>query len=217
MGSIVALSRNLPQLDSMKRTVLAQTTFIYDRNGVVIAELHGDTNRIIVKSRQIPQVMKDATVAIEDERFYQHHGVDFEGIARALVPDLKAGHVVQGASTITEQFVKNAYVGDERSLARKLREAVLAWQLENKWTKDKILTEYLNTVYYGDGAYGVQAAAETYFHKSDRQGEPSAGRAARGAAQVPVAVLARSTIPTMVEGSGATSCSTRWRPAATSR
>jgi penicillin-binding protein 1A len=165
VGSIVALSRNLPQLDSMKRTVLAQTTFIYDRHGVVIAQLHGDTNRVIVKSGQIPQVMKDATVAIEDRRFYQHHGVDFEGIARALVEDVKAGHVVEGASTITEQFVKNAYVGDEQTLQRKLREAVLAWQLESKWSKDKILTEYLNSVYYGAGAYGVQAAAITYFHK----------------------------------------------------
>jgi penicillin-binding protein 1A len=165
VGSIVALSRNLPQLDTMKRSVLAQTTFIYDRHGVVIAELHGDTNRIIVKSTQIPQVMKDATVAIEDRRFYQHHGVDFEGIARALIQDVKAGHVVEGASTITEQFVKNAYVGNEQTVARKLREAVLAWQLENKWSKDKILTEYLNSVYYGAGAYGVEAAAETYFHK----------------------------------------------------
>lgn len=165
VGSIVALSRNLPQLDSMKRTVLAQTTFVYDRHGVVIAELHGDTNRVIVKSKQIPEVMKEATVAIEDKRFYQHHGVDFEGIARALLQDIKAGHVVEGASTITEQFVKNAYVGNERSLARKLREAVLAWQLESKWPKDKILTEYLNSVYYGSGAYGVEAAAETYFHK----------------------------------------------------
>jgi penicillin-binding protein 1A len=165
VGSIVALSRNLPQLDSMKRTVLAQTTFVYDRHGVVIAELHGDTNRVIVNSSQIPQVMKEATVAIEDKRFYQHHGVDFEGIARALVQDIKAGHVVEGASTITEQFVKNAYVGNEQTLARKLREAVLAWQLESKWSKDKILTEYLNSVYYGAGAYGVEAASETYFHK----------------------------------------------------
>ena len=165
VGSIVALSRNLPQLDSVKRTVLAQTTFIYDRHGLVIAELHGDTNRVIVKSRQIPRVMKDATVAIEDKRFYQHHGVDFEGIARALVQDIRAGHVVEGASTITQQFVKQAYVGDEQSLARKLREAVLSWELEGKWSKDKILTEYLNSVYYGAGSYGVQAAAETYFHK----------------------------------------------------
>ena len=100
--------------------------------------------------------MKNATVAIEDKRFYQHHGVDFTGIARALVDDIKAGHVVQGASTITEQYVKNAYIGADPTLTRKLREAVLAWELEDRWSKDKILTEYLNTVYYGAGSYGVR-------------------------------------------------------------
>ena len=109
--------------------------------------------------------MKNATVAIEDKRFYQHHGVDFTGIARALVDDIRAGHVVSGASTITEQYVKNAYLGDDVTITRKLREAVLAWELEDRWSKDKILTEYLNTVYYGAGAYGVQAASLTYFHK----------------------------------------------------
>jgi penicillin-binding protein 1A len=104
-------------------------------------------------------------VAVEDERFYEHHGVDYQSVARALVLNFRAGGVVQGGSTITEQYIKNAYVGNERTYTRKIREAVLAWQLEDKWSKDKILTEYLNTVPYGAGAYGVQAAAETYFHK----------------------------------------------------
>jgi penicillin-binding protein 1A len=164
-GTIVAVSRTLPNIDSMKQTRLGQTTVIYDRSGHKIAELYGAINRIIVPSRSIPTVMKNATVAIEDRRFYEHHGVDFTGIARAFVQDVKAGHVVQGASTITEQYVKNAYLGDDITLSRKLREAVLAWQLEDRWSKDKILTEYLNTVYYGAGAYGVQAASLTYFHK----------------------------------------------------
>ena len=166
VGTLVALSRNLPNLDKANSSLRAQTTFIYDRHGHPIAELHGATNRIVVTSNQIPQAMKDATVAIEDRRFYQHHGIDFEGIIRAALADLKAGHVVEGASTITEQYVKNAYVGDEQSLTRKIREAMLAWELENKWTKDQILTHYLNAVYYGAGAYGVQAAAQTYFHKN---------------------------------------------------
>ena len=139
----------------MKPAQLGQDTVIYDRNGQRIAELYGAVNRVVVKSDQIPAVMKNATVAIEDRRFYQHHGVDFTGIARALVDDLKAGHVVQGASTITEQYVKNAYIGDDPTLTRKLREAVLAWELEDRWSKDQILTAYLNTVYYGAGAYGV--------------------------------------------------------------
>jgi len=79
-------------------------------------------------------------VAIEDRRFYKHHGVDFTGIARALIDDIRAGHVVSGASTITEQYVKNAYLGDDVTITRKLREAVLAWELEDRWSKDKILT-----------------------------------------------------------------------------
>ena len=164
-GAVVALSRDLPSLEDLRRNPTAVNTVIYDRHKNVIAELHGGENRVLLKSGGIPLVMKEATVAVEDERFYQHHGIDYLGVARAMIENLRAGTVVQGGSTITEQYVKNAYVGDERTYTRKIREAVLAWQLENKWPKDKILTEYLNTVYYGAGAYGVEAAARTYFHK----------------------------------------------------
>lgn len=165
-GVLYALTRNLPSLDELQRRKNPVNTVIYDREGQVIAELHGAENRVLVRSDQIAEVMKQATVAVEDQRFYEHHGVDLWGIARATFANLKAGAVVQGGSTITAQYVKNAYVGGERSVARKLREAVLAWQLENRWSKDKILTEYLNTVYFGAGAYGVEAASRTYFHKS---------------------------------------------------
>lgn len=165
-GAIFAVSRDLPSLENLRRNPVAVNTVLYDRTGkVVIAELHGDQNRVLVPSSVIPDVMKQATVAVEDERFYEHHGVDYQAVIRAMLLNLQAGSIVQGGSTITEQYVKNAYVGDERTYTRKLREAVLAWQLENKWSKDKILTEYLNTVYYGAGAYGVEAAARTYFHK----------------------------------------------------
>ena len=165
-GAIYALSRDLPSLDELRRHTNAVNTVLYDRTGKnVIAELHGAENRVLVPSEKIPDVMKEATVAVEDERFYEHHGVDYQGVARAMILNLRAGTIVQGGSTITEQFVKNAYVGDERTYTRKLREAVLAWQLEDRWSKDQILTEYLNTVYYGAGAYGVEAAARTYFHK----------------------------------------------------
>jgi penicillin-binding protein 1A len=165
-GAIYALSRDLPSLDDLQRNPLAVNTTIYDRTGkVLIAELHGGQNRVLVKKDKIPDVMKEATVAVEDERFYEHHGVDYQGVVRAMILNLRAGGVVQGGSTITEQYVKNAYVGDERTYTRKIREAVLAWQLEDRWTKDQILSAYLNTVYYGAGAYGVEAAAQTYFHK----------------------------------------------------
>ena len=164
-GAMYALSRDLPSLEELEKNPTAVNTVIYDRNGAVIAKLHGAENRELVKSGKIPDIMKQATVAVEDERFYEHHGVDYQAVARAVILNVKAGGVVQGGSTITEQYIKNAYVGNEQSYTRKIREAVLAWQLEDQWSKDKILTEYLNTVPYGAGAYGVQAAAQTYFHK----------------------------------------------------
>ncbi len=163
-GAIFALSRNLPTLEELRKRPNAANTTIYDRYGEVIAELHGAENRVLVPSKEIPDVMKQATVAVEDARYYTHHGIDFQGVARAMIENFRAGSVVQGGSTITEQYVKNAYVGNERTYTRKLREAVLAWQLEDQWSKDRILAEYLNTVYYGAGAYGVEAAALTYFH-----------------------------------------------------
>ena len=165
-GAVVAVSHTTPSLASLQSRTLAQNTVLYDSRGTVIAQLHGDTNRTVVSSSRIPQALKDATVAIEDRRFYVHHGVDFVGVARALIADVLAGHVVQGGSTITEQYVKNAYLSNESGLLRKIHEALLAWQLEDRWSKDQILTAYLNTVYYGAGAYGVQAAAQTYFHKN---------------------------------------------------
>ena len=103
-------------------------------------------------------------VAIEDERFYEHRGIDFLGIARALQQDILSGGAVQGASTITQQFVKNALEAQgSRTVLQKLREAALAYQIERQWSKDKILTNYLNNIYFGNGAYGIEAAARTYF------------------------------------------------------
>jgi penicillin-binding protein 1A len=165
-GALYAVTRDLPTLDELKRNPLALNTTIYDRTGkVLIAELHGGENRVFVPAAKIPEVVKQATVAVEDERFYEHTGVDLQAIVRAQIRNLQAGRVVEGGSTITAQYIKNAYVGDERTYTRKLREAVLAWQLEKRWTKDQILGAYLNMVYYGAGAYGIEAAARTYFHK----------------------------------------------------
>jgi penicillin-binding protein 1A len=164
-GSVLDLARGTPALASLQRRVPAQTTMIFDRHGRLIAQLHGAVNRVIVPSSRLPEVLKEATVAAEDRRFYHHHGVDFQGIVRAALADLRAGRVVQGGSTITEQYVKNAYLDGDQSLTRKMHEAILAWELEDRWSKDRILTAYLNTVYYGDGAYGAQAAARTYFHR----------------------------------------------------
>lgn len=164
-GALYAFSRNLPSLETTSANPTAVNTTIYDRHGKRIATLYGAENRTLVTSKQIPEVVKQATIAIEDRRFYEHHGVDMQSIARAVVKNFRAGSVVQGGSTITAQYVKNAYIGPERTYSRKIREAVLSWQLEDKWSKDKILTSYLNTIFYGANAYGIEAAAQTYFHK----------------------------------------------------
>ena len=113
--------------------------------------------------------MRQAIVSVEDRRFYEHNGVDTRGILRALWEDIRSQGVVEGGSTITQQFVKNAYVRNQRTIARKVREAALAWQLEQRWSKDRILLAYLNTIYFGNGAYGIQQAARTYFGKGAKR------------------------------------------------
>jgi penicillin-binding protein 1A len=130
--------------------------------------LRGDESRVLVEGKDIAPAMKLAIVAVEDRRFYEHRGVDVRGIARALWADIRSKGVVEGGSTITQQFVKNTQVTNQRSIARKVREAALAWQLEQHWKKDRILTAYLNTIYFANGAYGIQRAARTYFDKSAR-------------------------------------------------
>ena len=113
--------------------------------------------------------MPAATVAIEDRRFYEHGGVDPIGIARALVADVRAGRIVQGGSTITQELVRNLYLSRAQTLQRKLTEACLAIKLGRHWSKQRILTAYLNQVYYGNHAYGIEAAAETYFSETARE------------------------------------------------
>ncbi|MEY2430442.1 MAG: penicillin-binding protein, partial [Acidimicrobiaceae bacterium] len=138
---------------------------MYAANGhSVLAILRGEQARIVVPSKAISPWMTHAIVAAEDKRFYEHRGVDLRGMARALWADVSNHGAVQGGSTITQQFVKNAFLTSQKSVGRKLFEAALAWQLEQRWSKDQILTAYLNTVYFGNGAYGVEQAARIYFH-----------------------------------------------------
>src|SRR3954447_4779665 len=163
-GIMMAVASDLPQLEDRAQYADAQNSVVLDINGQKIATLTNNEGRILVNSVDIAPVMKEATVAIEDQRFYEHRGVDFEGIGRAVVQDVLQTGAAQGASTITEQFVKNALRAQgSRTVFEKLREAALAYQLERHWDKDKILTEYLNEIYFGEGAYGIEAAAKTYF------------------------------------------------------
>src|SRR5207244_7720272 len=122
-------------------------------------------NRTPVSFGKISPWMSKATVAIEDKRYWHHGGVDPEGVARALWADVRAREVVQGGSTITQQLVRNLYISNERTVQRKLKEACLAIKLNDAWSKQRILASYLNQVYYGNLAYGIEAAAQTYFSK----------------------------------------------------
>ena len=164
-GAYVAVARTLPALELGDRIASPQTTKIYDGSAtpVLLAELHGLENREALSDYQIPQVMRDAIVAIEDSRFYDHKGVDFVAILRAAWANLRHREVVQGGSAITQQLIKNAFMTDEQTVDRKVHEPAMAYQLESRWSKEKILNEYLNVVYFGSGAYGIQAAARSYF------------------------------------------------------
>lgn len=164
-GLYVGIASDLPSLAGQGEYRAAQTTKVFDNGDPpeLLAELHGIENREIVSGDSISQFVRDAVVATEDQRFYSHSGVDLLGIARALWADIRARSYVQGASTITQQFIKNAYITNEKTLDRKVKEAALAYQLEKQWSKEKILNEYLNIIYFGGGAYGIQAAARTYF------------------------------------------------------
>lgn len=142
----------------------AQTTFLVDVNGTRLASLAGDTNRVNVKLGQVPKTLIDAVLATEDKSFFEHRGLDPVAVARATWNDIR-GHALQGGSTITQQYVKNVYLGHERTLARKIKEAALAVKVERKFDKKEILERYLNTIYFGRGAYGVQAASRAYFGK----------------------------------------------------
>jgi penicillin-binding protein 1A len=160
-GTLVSCS--LPRLEDARKLPLAQTSFLYAADGSLITSLHATEDRVILPATKIPTSMRDAAIAIEDRRFYEHRGVDLRAIVRAFVVNARAGRAVEGGSTITQQLVKLLYVGDAETLGRKVDEATLALQLEARLTKEQILTRYLNTVYFGEGAYGVQAAARTYF------------------------------------------------------
>jgi penicillin-binding protein 1A len=170
-GAIVAVGEQLNGLDPFGKAQQQQVDgYVYAGDGhTILAVLRGSQSRVLVQSADIAPAMKQAIVATEDRRFYEHRGIDIRGMARALWADIRHKSAVQGGSTITQQFVKNQLTGSQRSITRKLKEAALAWQLEQKWSKDKILTAYLNTIYFGNGAYGVERAALTYFGHSAKK------------------------------------------------
>jgi penicillin-binding protein 1A len=159
-GMMMAVASDLPELEEPS----ARNSQIVDRRGEPLGRLTGNQRRILVTENQISPYMKHAIIAIEDKRFYTNEGVDLQGIGRALYQDVVAQKAVQGGSTIPQQFVKNALAAqDRRTLFVKLREAAMAYHLTRKWSKQKILRNYLNSIYFGNGAYGIESAAQTYF------------------------------------------------------
>jgi penicillin-binding protein 1A len=165
-GMFVAVASDLPSLTRFSQFKDEQSSYLYDDVGHPIGVL-SQQNRVIVTPEEIPRIVKEAVISIEDKRFETNSGVDIRGIARAFVQDIRHKGNLQGASTIEQQFIKNALQAQShRTIFEKLREAALAYQLSHKWSKEKIITAYLNTIYFGNGAYGIEAAAQTYFGQS---------------------------------------------------
>ncbi|MBI2878064.1 MAG: PBP1A family penicillin-binding protein [Candidatus Tectomicrobia bacterium] len=164
-GGAVAALWDMPEVKALEEYRPSTVTRLYAASGEVFSEFYQE-RRIMVSLSKIPKDLKEAILAVEDARFYRHHGIDLIGIARAMVKNLMARRIVEGGSTITQQLTKVLFLTPERSLSRKLKEAVLAVMIESRYTKDEILELYCNQVYMGSGAYGVEAAAQTYFGKS---------------------------------------------------
>jgi 1A family penicillin-binding protein len=164
---VIYLRTTIPDPETLATRAVKESTKIYDRTGeVLLYDVYEGEQRTIISWDEIPQYLKDATVTVEDIHFYSHRGIDFRGIARALWKNIISADLVgEGGSTITQQLVKNAILDKEKTLSRKLREAMLAIEIERKFSKDEILWMYLNQIPYGSTAYGIESAAQTYFDK----------------------------------------------------
>ena len=165
---------------------LSENSVVLARDGSTLAVLHAAENRVPVKLSDVPPTVAKAVIDIEDDRFYQHGGIDLRSLGRALATNISAGGVRQGGSTITQQLVKNSLLSPKQDVHRKLKEAVLAVRLESQMSKNAILERYLNTVYFGNGAYGIEAASEIYFGVKVGQLTPGQGALIAGLIQNPV-------------------------------
>jgi len=165
--TLYVLSRNLPDVSRMDSYTPVQTTEILSSDGILLARLF-DENREIIPLDEIDHELRDATIAIEDHRFLEHRGVDWKGTFRALVTNVREGGYAQGGSTITQQLVRSLFLSPDKTMSRKVREAMLALRVERKYSKPQILGMYLNQVYYGQRSFGVEAASQRYFAKSSR-------------------------------------------------
>ena len=158
---------DLPDLSLVERYEPIEAIQIFDRNDHLICTVEGDQDRRVMPLNQISTQMQQSMLAAEDHHFYEHHGINFSSIGRASIANLQKGKVVEGGSTITQQLVKNLFFTDaQRNLDRKVKEALMAWEIERRYTKERILEMYLNQVFFGNNAYGIERAASRYFDKS---------------------------------------------------
>jgi penicillin-binding protein 1A len=168
-GGFIGLSisfRRLPDVRLLENYTPVETSYVYDMDGTLLSRLHDEANRDVVTLDEISPHLKRAVIAIEDNHFYRHHGINLSSVARAFLRNFREGETVEGASTLTMQLVKNLFLTPEQTINRKLAEAVLAIRMEQVFSKDKILELYLNQVYWGHNTYGVETAAQSYFNKS---------------------------------------------------
>jgi penicillin-binding protein 1A len=164
-GYVAGAVYSMPEWDPQKLEG-SETTIIYDQEGQPASRLYAEENRTAISLNDLPQYIPDAIVSIEDNRFFSHYGVDIEAIGRAMVANIKGGLGAEGGSTITQQLVKNSFLTPEKTFKRKIQEAVLALQVEHHYSKTEILEFYLNRIYFGNGAYGIQTASQYYFGKN---------------------------------------------------
>ncbi|MBI2339968.1 MAG: PBP1A family penicillin-binding protein [Deltaproteobacteria bacterium] len=167
-GLYYYFSRDLPRLDSLKDYNPPVVSEVYSADGTKIGEFWTE-KRFVLSPKEMPKTMVQAIVASEDDRFFEHKGIDYQSIVRAFFENLKAGHVVQGGSTITQQITKSLLLSSERTINRKIKEAILATRIEKNFNKEEILNLYLNQTFFGNRAYGVEAASRNYFHKTCRE------------------------------------------------
>ncbi len=161
----IQIAYQLPDVESINTYVPNETTKIYSADNTVIAELHREENRMVIPLNRMSDYVKAAIIASEDSNFYKHHGISIRGIFRSLFANVKAGGAAQGGSTITQQLARNVFLYKRKKVVRKIAEILLSLQLERRYTKDEILELYLNQIYWGHNAYGIEAAAQLYYNK----------------------------------------------------
>ena len=166
IGVFAYYAKDLPSPTNLNTRQVVESTKIYDRTGDhMLYEIHGEEKRTSIPFDQMSEIMRAATISAEDQSFYQNHGVDFKAVARAAIYDILGRSASQGGSTITQQLIKNTVLTNEKTFTRKVKEVILSVELEQKFSKDQILEMYLNQIPYGSNAYGIQAAAQTFFGK----------------------------------------------------